>query len=58
MIDYGTGYFVERNFDQTASYCDRKIQMIKKNIEKVAEAITAKQKLLENVNLELQKKIQ
>jgi len=27
--------------------------MIKKNIEKVGEAITAKQKLLENVNIEL-----
>lgn len=25
MIDYGTGFFVERNCDQTAAYCERKI---------------------------------
>ena len=31
--------------------------MIKNNIDKIGEAITAKKKLMENVNIELQKKI-
>lgn len=30
--------------------------MIKGNVEKIGEAITAKKKLLDNVNVELQKK--
>jgi hypothetical protein len=31
--------------------------MIKSNIDKIGEAITAKKKLMENVNIELQKKV-
>ena len=58
MIDYGTGFYVERTCEQAGEYCERKVQMIKSNVDKIGQAITAKKKLLENVNLELQKKYQ
>lgn len=58
MIDYGTGYFVERDIPKASSFCDRKIAMLKENMEKVANMIKAKRKLMDQLTLELQRKVQ
>ena len=58
MIDYGTGYFVERDVNKANSFCDRKIILLKENMEKVSNIIKGKRKLLDQITLELQRKIQ
>lgn len=58
LIDYGTGFFVERDLGKANSFCDRKILLLKENLEKVANIIKTKRKLLDQITLELQKKIQ
>ncbi len=35
MIDYGTGYYVERTIDQAKGFCDRKTKMLNDNANKV-----------------------
>jgi prefoldin alpha subunit len=49
VIDYGTGYYVERSTDQAMKFCDRKIKFLKKNADKVREMIQAKSKTMEEV---------
>jgi len=39
VIDYGTGYYVERSTDQAMDFCDRKIEFLKKNADKVRQLI-------------------
>jgi len=58
MIDYGTGYFVERDIGKANAFCERKVILLKENLEKVSSIIKSKRKLLDQITLELQKKIQ
>ena len=44
MVDYGTGYFVERSIDQAKDFSDRKIRLLKENGEKVTDMVNQKQK--------------
>lgn len=58
LIDYGTGFFVERDIGKANAFCERKIHLLKENLEKVSNLIKSKRKLLDQITLELQKKIQ
>lgn len=58
LIDYGTGFFVERDIGKANAFCERKILLLKENLEKVSNIIKTKRKLLDQITLELQKKIQ
>lgn len=58
LIDYGTGYFVERDIGKANAFCERKILLLKENMEKVSNIIKTKRKLLDQITLELQRKIQ
>jgi len=44
LVDYGTGYFVERSIDQAKDFSDRKIKLLKENGEKVTDMVNQKQK--------------
>lgn len=57
LVDYGTGYFVERNIEQGKMYCSRKGQLIKDNMEKISQNVTQKKKIIDNITLILQKKM-
>lgn len=39
LIDYGTGYFVERTMDQADGYCERKIKFLKDNLDKISNIL-------------------
>eukprot|EP01017_Pseudomicrothorax_dubius_P019783 TRINITY_DN2179_c0_g1_i16.p1 TRINITY_DN2179_c0_g1~~TRINITY_DN2179_c0_g1_i16.p1 ORF type:complete len:113 (-),score=22.86 TRINITY_DN2179_c0_g1_i16:95-433(-) len=57
LIDLGTGYYVERNTRQASEYCDRKIAMLKENVEKLTKIITEKSQQIDTLTLVLQKKV-
>jgi prefoldin alpha subunit len=44
LVDYGTGYFVERSIEQAKDFSDRKIKLLKENGEKVTDMVNQKQK--------------
>eukprot|EP01016_Furgasonia_blochmanni_P026339 TRINITY_DN2800_c0_g1_i11.p2 TRINITY_DN2800_c0_g1~~TRINITY_DN2800_c0_g1_i11.p2 ORF type:complete len:167 (+),score=50.53 TRINITY_DN2800_c0_g1_i11:1084-1584(+) len=58
MIDYGTGYFVERNIEQSQSYCQRKIDLIKENADKLTGVMQTKGAQIDQINIILQSKLQ
>lgn len=58
LVDYGTGYFVERNVDQAISFCERKAALIKENREKLAPVLAEKKKAIEQIEIALAKKLQ
>jgi prefoldin alpha subunit len=58
LVDYGTGYYVERTVDQGVGYCERKGLLIKENMEKIANVVNQKKKAADQISLVLQKKIQ
>ena len=57
MIDYGTGYFVERSTDEANSFCDRKIGFLKENAEKIRKVIQEQSKTMESVSQVFQAKV-
>ena len=57
LIDYGTGFFVERDIVKASSFCDRKVSMLKENMDKVANMIKQKRKLFDQISLEIQRKM-
>jgi prefoldin alpha subunit len=57
LVDYGTGFYVERSIEQGQMYCARKGQLIKDNMEKIAQNINQKKKIVDNITIILQKKM-
>ncbi|EAR96992.2 prefoldin subunit 5 (macronuclear) [Tetrahymena thermophila SB210] len=57
LIDYGTGYYVERNLVQASQFCNRKLEMIRDSQDKLTSLISSKANFLDKINLELQKKV-
>ncbi|CAD8208361.1 unnamed protein product [Paramecium octaurelia] len=57
MIDYGTGYFVERNTEQGQHFCDRKLQLLKESQDKLSNIINQKKQFMDKLNIELQKRV-
>jgi len=52
-IEIGGNFFVETTIDKAEKFCDRKIESIKKNMDKVDEMIRNKNEQLNAVNQQL-----
>lgn len=53
LVDYGTGYFVERTAKQASEFCDRKNALIKEKSEKLGLLINDKKVMLEKCSMTL-----
>ena len=49
MIESGTGYYVERTPALAKEFCQRKMIMIKENMEKIGNAINSRRASLEMI---------
>ncbi|KAG5274409.1 hypothetical protein AALO_G00135830 [Alosa alosa] len=58
LVDVGTGYYVEKNVDDTKNFFKRKIDFLTKQIEKIQPALqekhTMKQAVVEVMSMKLQ----
>ena len=50
MVEIGTNYFVETSIDKAEKFCDRKISIIRDNLEKIEEIIKTKTNHLNLIN--------
>jgi len=57
LVDFGTGYYVERNIEQAMEYCARKAQLIKDNMENITNTINQKGRFVDNITITLQRKL-
>jgi prefoldin alpha subunit len=57
VIDYGTGYFVERPIDKATLFCDRKLKLLNESQEKLQAIINQKKQFMDKLNIELQKRV-
>eukprot|EP01086_Lenisia_limosa_P007092 TRINITY_DN26468_c0_g1_i1.p1 TRINITY_DN26468_c0_g1~~TRINITY_DN26468_c0_g1_i1.p1 ORF type:complete len:144 (+),score=50.00 TRINITY_DN26468_c0_g1_i1:35-466(+) len=57
-VDIGTGYYAKMDIESAEGFMDRKIAKIKENNEKVIEALDAKQKNIEVLQMVIQRKVQ
>ncbi|CAG9318694.1 unnamed protein product [Blepharisma stoltei] len=57
MVEIGTGYFVEKTRDGGKEFCERKMKMLRENMDKVSNYINQRRKTLDLVVQTLQKKI-
>lgn len=58
LVDFGTGYYVERTIPQAMDYCTRKAQLIKENMENVTNTVNQKGRFVDNISITLQRKLQ
>jgi prefoldin alpha subunit len=58
MVEIGTGYFVEKNKGQAAEFCERKMNMLKENMDKITKLCNQKRRYLEMAVEIMHKKIQ
>lgn len=58
LVDVGTGYFVEKDIENTRKFLNSKLAMLSENIEKIGLALSAKRRDLEAVTIVFQKKMQ
>lgn len=56
LLELGTGYYVERSADQTVDYCQRKVDLLKFNCEKLQKDIEDKRQFLEQIQIQIQRK--
>ena len=57
IVDIGTGYFAERNADQTIAYCQQTNEVISSNLIGVRGEILKKKNFLDQVNIHLQRQV-
>jgi prefoldin alpha subunit len=50
MVEVGANYFVSTGIDKAEKFCDRKVEMIKKNMEKIDELIKTKTNHMNVIN--------
>jgi prefoldin alpha subunit len=50
MVEVGANYFVSTSIDKAEKFCDRKVEMIKKNMEKIDELIKTKTNHMNVIN--------
>ncbi len=50
MVEIGANYFVGTKIEKAEKFCDRKIEIIKKNIEKIDELIKTKNNHMNVIN--------
>lgn len=56
LVELGTGYFVERPLQAAREFCDRKLKMLKDNMDSAANLINQRRRELEMVIQTIQKK--
>jgi prefoldin alpha subunit len=56
LVELGTGYFVERPIQAAREFCDRKLKMLKDNMDSAANLINQRRRELEMVIQTIQKK--
>ena len=56
LVEIGTGYFVEREVQQAQRFCERKVLMLRENMDKVAALINQRKQSLDLVHITLQRK--
>eukprot|EP01102_Stenamoeba_stenopodia_P001641 TRINITY_DN11483_c0_g1_i1.p1 TRINITY_DN11483_c0_g1~~TRINITY_DN11483_c0_g1_i1.p1 ORF type:complete len:164 (+),score=52.44 TRINITY_DN11483_c0_g1_i1:49-492(+) len=57
MLDIGTGYYVSKSIPDAQNYFDRKMAMVKENIEKVQKQIATQRGNLEQLLYVMQQKM-
>ncbi|KAH8741567.1 hypothetical protein FG386_002787 [Cryptosporidium ryanae] len=50
LVDIGTGYYVEMSIEKTKTHFDKKVEIVKKSIEKINKSIIDKNKIFEAIN--------
>jgi prefoldin alpha subunit len=50
MVEVGANYFINTSIDKAENFCDRKVDMIKKNIDKIDELIKTKTNHMNVIN--------
>ena len=58
MVEYGAGFFVERNQKEATDFYTRKITLIKEKITKLQEIIAEKRESLRNIEIRIYSLIQ
>ncbi|KAJ7561463.1 hypothetical protein O6H91_03G029500 [Diphasiastrum complanatum] len=58
LVDVGTGYYIEKTLPDGKDYCDRKINFLKENHDKLVEVAAEKRNASEQVTMLVQKKLQ
>ena len=58
MVEIGTGYYIEKNKEQSIDFCERKMRMLMENIDKISKFINQKKRYLDVVIEISHKKIQ
>lgn len=58
MVEIGTGYYIEKNKEQSIDFCERKMRMLMENIDKISKFINQKKRYLDVVVEISHKKIQ
>lgn len=56
LVDVGTGYFVEKNRQQAIEFCDRKLVLLRENMNKLGNFINQRRRSLEIIIQTLQRK--
>ncbi|MCO5569435.1 hypothetical protein L7F22_023147 [Adiantum nelumboides] len=57
LIDVGTGYYVEKTMDAAKDYCERKINFLKANHDKLLEVAAEKSNIADQVSMVMQAKL-
>jgi len=56
LVEVGAGYYVNKQKQQAKEFCERKIKMLRENMDKVSNLITQRKRTLEAVVQNIQKK--
>ncbi|KAL6883749.1 hypothetical protein ACP4OV_011163 [Aristida adscensionis] len=57
LVDVGTGYFIEKTMAQGKDYCERKINLLKSNLDEMCEVGMKKKTIADEVGRVLQAKL-
>ena len=58
MVEIGTGYYIEKNRQQSIEFCERKMKVLVENMDKISKFSNQKRRYLDLVMEILQKKMQ
>jgi prefoldin alpha subunit len=58
LIEYGVGFFVERNAQEAIAFYDRKILLVKDKISKIQEIVSQKKESLRAIEMKIMSLIQ
>lgn len=56
LVEVGTGYYVEKDTQQAQQFCERKVLMLRENMDKIATLINQRKQTLDVVLITMQRK--